>query len=260
MKAKKRVLPFFLVFGCLTPAGCAIPAASPPQETRQVAQTPPASPTPTCYWTSAPAPTPDANGVTPPAPTPYWTCHPRLIETGDRITAPEIRPRFDVEQPESLVDSILADGKPHTITVLFADKYRFRTRYHQGAVRAESQWGLVALNDTDGALAAVESTLSPYRFKWISSTFAYPAGMTPAQMAEETVRLEALADADERELEANAGYDLPNRGSFVTLALADYSPDKAKALIKALNALPFVMTAEVQPTVEVPSTTLISNN
>lgn len=178
-----------------------------------------------------------AQGAPTPGPSPSGAEKPP--EGGDVVEPRPVQPSFDRKQPEAEIDQILADGKPHAITVLFKDAYKIRVKAGAGDCRDKAGNGLIALADKNGALAAINDLLRKYSVEAFSASF----------MADS--KTEAELDAKEQTDEANSGIDFPNDGSWVTIRLSDYTAIKAKELTLALQKLPSVRMTDVtnNPTV-----------
>lgn len=154
-------------------------------------------------------------------------------DVGDKVPERVVHPSYDIRQSARDMDQILADNQPHNITVLFADDYKVRVKTGKGSVRAADGSGVVALNNTNDAIGAINGVLSQYEFTSITAAFLADT------------KTEAELDERERGDEAKAGYEFPNDGSWATLKLSNYTPAKARALTQALQALPVVRMAEV---------------
>jgi hypothetical protein len=150
---------------------------------------------------------------------------------------PSSNPSFDIKQPSSEMDQILSDGMPHRISVLFADKYRFRVMKGQGTVVADNGWGLTALSDSDGALASVASILKQYPLATLAPIYAVDPAPTEQEL-----------DQRQRDLATRTGRnDLPNDGSWATMTLRNFSASTAKSFALSLQALTCVRSADIVP-------------
>jgi ribulose bisphosphate carboxylase small subunit len=184
------------------------------------------------------SPTPSVQPCVIPTPVPI------AYPSGKRI----VRPSFEDKQTEAQIDQILADGTVHDITVLFLNSVKFRVRQGEGDVRGQSGWGIIALNDQCDALASLNALLQQYQFKSI-----HPITVAPeAQLEAEKQLRDSKADQEYRQevgSEPNAPYDSPNDGSWATLRLDAYTPQKAKNLLLALQKHPAVRSATIHTTV-----------
>jgi hypothetical protein len=151
------------------------------------------------------------------------------------VDARTVMPSFDRKQTDEEIERILADGKPHSITILFEDRLGIRVKQANGSALANNNNGLIATNEQDPSFQSIKQVLSRHRLRFISP-------ISLASHADE----HALREKQERD-SATLGFMMPNAGSWAVLGIEDYSASKAKDLVKTLQNLPGVRIAEVEP-------------
>lgn len=149
----------------------------------------------------------------------------------------EPRPSFDIKQTEAERQSIVSDGKSHTIAVLFSDKLTARVKQNEAQVRDSNGNGIVLSEDYQAEYAALNDILDDFPSLIYSSHFK-AVGMTEDQLL-----------ADELKWSAALGGDYPNDGSWAFLTLDPYSSEAILDLAHRLDGLSFVRMAQIQPTI-----------
>jgi hypothetical protein len=145
------------------------------------------------------------------------------------------QPSFDKRQSESERLTILADGREHTLMILFSDEVMARLKPEQGTIKDASGTGLVFSPAHQDAYSKFLTAVAGFQFKSFSALDGVQA-MTEAELAQE-----------EAENSTKLGIDYPNRASWVVVALAPYSAEALMSLARSLDTLPFVRMTEIQP-------------
>lgn len=152
----------------------------------------------------------------------------------DKIKRIETNPRFDINQSTSEIEAILADGEPHTITVLFEDSLKIRLKKNLGRAVGRSGHGLSSINGHEERADAIHSVLAKHKLRHVSPIFR----------ADEFTEDELVSQEQDLEHKAK-GEDIPNDGSWASIALETYSPAEAKQLVLSLQGTPGVRSAVI---------------
>lgn len=148
-----------------------------------------------------------------------------------RVITEEVKPRFDIRQTDSQIQQILADERPHYIRVLFDDELKVRVKQGAGNIRGkQNNNGISAGKRHSNNLKAIDSVLAKHEFSHIYPQYDH-VSIDP--------------DLEEVMLEQRAGIDIPNRQSYAIFKLASFDKQAAISLVKELNHLPGVKTAEI---------------
>lgn len=161
--------------------------------------------------------------------------------SGEATVVPDIKVEPRVPRPATVfkhsievIDSIIKDGKPHAIVIALDDSLKARVREKQGLVLGKNGKGIVIGNDQNGAERALAQVLGSYTFEAIEPSYA-AKGKTEEQLNLDEQKAEALS----------GGENVINQGSVANLYLDAYTPEKVKALLLALQQLPFVNVAQL---------------